>query len=251
MKLSQVGFNWETFGARDPLAAILTEGPATRAAWETEAFFRTGLEEWTRIRARCAELGLGASGARALDFGCGVGRVSRHLLADYEQVDAVDIAESMLRRARELDTGGRIHFLHNAQPHLKLVPDRDYDLVLSLITLQHLPPPYARTFIGELLRKLRPDGTLFFQLPARSHPGSARLVEAGSLKQRLRSLLPPVFLERYRLFRTGRPRMDMFGLPRDEVEHLIGASGGRLVAADEHDDTGGLLPSFRYYVTSG
>jgi len=247
VKLAQVAWNWERFGRQAPLEAILTELPTGAAVWETEAFFDTGRRDWSRIRARLRELGLPCSGARALDFGCGVGRLARHLLADFAQVDALDVSASMLRRGRELNPGERIRFLRNTGPALDLVQDGAYDLVLSHITLQHLPPPLAGRYVEQLLRKTRPGGALFFQLPAESLPHSARLLERRTLKQRLRALLPPTWLERYRYLRSGHARMDMFGLPPAEVEALLEAAGGRLVAADAHDDTGGALPSFRYF----
>ena len=253
MQLGSTTWNWERFAARAPLESILTELPAGAAAWELEGFLRTGRGELERVRARATELGLCFGGERALDFGCGVGRLSLPLLEHYGRVDAVDASAAMLARARELaqesGAGDRVRWVHHRGPDLERLEDGAYDLVFTLLTLQHLPPVHAARFLTELVRKLRPGGTLFAQVPAESHPDSIRLLARSTLKERLRALLPPALLERYRHLRTGRPRMDMFGLPREEVERLVAAAGARLVATDRFDDTGGLLPSYRYFAT--
>lgn len=247
MRLEQVAFNWERFGERDPLGAILTAGPPGAECWDTETFFRTGAQELARLRARCAELGLAFGGTRALDFGCGVGRLTRHLLEDFERADGVDVAASMIERAGQLNPSEDLRFLCNPSADLDLLQADAYDLVLSLITLQHMPPAYARRYIQEFFRKVRPGGTVFFQLPTRSHGRSSALLSGHSLKQRLLSRLPARWVERYRLLRTRRPRMDMFGMPQAEVEALIRSEGGELYAADEVPDAGDLLPSLRYF----
>ena len=87
---------------------------------------------------------------------------------------------------------------------------------------------------------------MVFQLPVESHEHSLRLLRSASWKQRMLSLLPGRWLESYRLFRTRAPRMNMFGLARAEVEAIVDASGGEVLGADEVDDTGGLLKSYRY-----
>ena len=236
-------------GARAPLESILTTTPQGSDRWSQAAFFETGVRELKRIRGRALELGLPFGGARALDFGCGVGRIARPLLAHYDSVDAVDASAAMLALGRALDTSGRVRFVHNTGPRLAGLPDGHYDLAFSLITLQHLPPDHAGRFIAELTRVLRPGGTLFFQLPTECHPSSARLLARETLKEHARALVPPRLLESYRHRRTGHPRMDMFGVPRRVVERIVASAGGRLVAADECDDTGGLLPSLRYFAT--
>ena len=253
MRLDSTTWNWERFGRRAPLEAILTELPTGVAAWQLEAFLETGRVEVERVRSRALELGLPFGGEAALDFGCGVGRLTLPLLAHHARVDGVDASAAMLARARQLaqasGAGDRIRWVHNDAPDLRRLEEGAYDLVLTLLTLQHLPPVHSARFLGELVRKLRPGGTLFAQVPAESHPDSTRLLARSSMKERLRALVPPAVLERYRHARTGRPRMDMFGLPRAEVERLVAAAGGRVVAADRFDDTGGLLPSLRYFVT--
>jgi len=92
-------------------------------------------------------------GDTALDFGCGTGRSTRFLRQLAFEVTGVDIAEDMIRRARQIDPSG----------DYRLVPGDDfstllqsgYDLVLSAFTFDNIPgrENKIRIFrsLGELL----------------------------------------------------------------------------------------------------
>ena len=137
----QLGRHWHAFGERDPLWAVLTL-PGTRAGrWDVEEFFRTGVVEITTLMAALEGLGRPRSRRAALDFGCGVGRVTQALGDVFERVDGVDIAESMLERAREMNRhGSRCRYLHNTSPDLGGLPDGSYDFIYSVYVLQHMDP---------------------------------------------------------------------------------------------------------------
>jgi 2-polyprenyl-3-methyl-5-hydroxy-6-metoxy-1,4-benzoquinol methylase len=55
-----------------------------------------------------AILGEHVRGRKSLDFGCGTGRSTRFLRQHGFEVTGVDIAEDMIRKARELDPSGRL-----------------------------------------------------------------------------------------------------------------------------------------------
>jgi ubiquinone/menaquinone biosynthesis C-methylase UbiE len=75
----------------------------------------------------------------------------------------------MLDVARRIDrTGARCTFVHNDSPDLGRFPDDHVDLVYSVLVLQHLPRPVIDTYLAELLRVLRPDGTAVIQVPTRT-----------------------------------------------------------------------------------
>ena len=76
-------------------------------------------------------------GRRALDFGCGTGRSTRFLRDLGFDVIGVDISDSMLERARELDPEGDYRLVPDgALPGLE--PD-SFDLVLSVFTFDNIP----------------------------------------------------------------------------------------------------------------
>jgi ubiquinone/menaquinone biosynthesis C-methylase UbiE len=104
---------------------------------------------------------------RALDFGCGLGRLTRALSAYYARVDGVDIARSMIGQAQELNIGySRCFFTVNERPDLKLFPDDAFDLIYTNLVLQHMPAKLAEGYIREFVRCTKPGGLTVFQTVA-------------------------------------------------------------------------------------
>ena len=96
---------------------------------------------------------------KALDFGCGVGRITQAMAAAFDSVVGLDIAPGMLAEARRnaADSG-----LTNVEYHSSLDPDGlkplSYDLVHSYIVLQHIPVWTGEPIIEKLINAVRPGG---------------------------------------------------------------------------------------------
>ena len=151
------------------MSAVLTD---PRGNWDRQAFFETGVGEIEGALQRIREVGpLGDQ--RALDFGCGLGRLTQPLASHFYRVDGVDISESMITRGRALNRmGERCVFHVNTRDDLALFPDCCFDFVYSSIVLQHIEPKYARRYIQEFFRVLRPGGKAVFQIPSDPVPAS-------------------------------------------------------------------------------
>lgn len=76
-------------------------------------------------------------GRRALDFGCGTGRSTRFLKKIGFSVVGVDISEDMIRKARQLDSGGDYRLIRDGD--FSQLMNRAYDLVLSAFTFDNIP----------------------------------------------------------------------------------------------------------------
>jgi len=165
--LAGVHTGWETLGAVDPLWAIRTDPSRRGGAWHVDDLFETGEREVAFTMARLATLGVPRRRSRALDFGCGVGRVTQALASEYALVVGVDVAASMIERARALDrSGGRVRYVQNTEPDLGRFDDRDFDLVYSKLVLQHMPPALGLAYLAELARLVGPGGALVVQVPS-------------------------------------------------------------------------------------
>src|SRR5437867_2168868 len=95
MSIRRVRTQWEDLARTDPLWAILSD-PAKRGnRWDEQQFFHTGEEEIREVLRHIGSLGLRLRHARALDFGCGVGRLTQALAGRFTETHGVDISPSM------------------------------------------------------------------------------------------------------------------------------------------------------------
>jgi SAM-dependent methyltransferase len=93
-----------------------------------------------------AILGEHVRGRKSLDFGCGTGRSTRFLRQLGFEVTGVDIAEDMIRKARELDPSGDYRLVQRDDVQSEDVPGDDltalqsgaYDLVLAAFTFDNI-----------------------------------------------------------------------------------------------------------------
>jgi SAM-dependent methyltransferase len=81
-------------------------------------------------------LGAHVRGRKSIDFGCGTGRSTRFLRQLGFEVTGVDIAEDMIRKARELDPSGDYRLVPGDD--LGAFPSGNYDLVLAAFTFDNI-----------------------------------------------------------------------------------------------------------------
>jgi SAM-dependent methyltransferase len=167
MDLPELQRNWDAFGRSDPLWAILTNPRLRGNKWDPAEFFSTGREDVAAVMNDAARLGVPRERSRALDFGCGVGRLTQ-ALADYvEQAVGVDIAPSMIELARRYNVhGSRCEYVVNDTDNLSRFADGTFDIVYTGRVLQHVAPQYVERYIREFVRVLAPGGYLSFDVPS-------------------------------------------------------------------------------------
>ncbi|MDP9334879.1 MAG: class I SAM-dependent methyltransferase [Actinomycetota bacterium] len=167
MDLDDLQRNWDEFGRRDPYWAIISRPDRRGNRWDLDEFLRTGVDEIDALLAWLRNLGVAVRAGRALDFGCGVGRLTQALARTFAECDGVDIAPSMIERAHELNRfGDRCRYHVNDRDDLALFGDGIFDLVYSVIVLQHIAPEFTAAYLREFTRVLTPGGVLVFQLPS-------------------------------------------------------------------------------------
>ncbi len=162
MDIAALRRNWEALGRSQPMRAILER----RDPWDVEELLATGRE---RVDAILAEPGIARRlhTGRALDFGCGIGRLTQALAERFDEVVGVDIAASMIELANRHNRFPRsCTYILNTDRRLSALDDSSFDFALSLIVLQHVGRDLAVGYIAELLRVLRPGGLAFFQAPS-------------------------------------------------------------------------------------
>jgi SAM-dependent methyltransferase len=111
--------------------------------------------------------------ARALDLGCGDGRLTRELRAT--EVTAADVSGLALARARARLPQARLLEIEPGRP-LPL-PDNAFDLVLIAETLEHVQD--VQTLLSEARRVLRPGGRLALTTPAHGRLAGLEILLRG------------------------------------------------------------------------
>lgn len=98
-------------------------------------------------------------GRKAMDFGCGAGRSTRFLQKLGFEATGVDIAQDMIRKAREIDPGGDYRLI--GEGGVAAAADGSFDLVLSAFTFDNIPTMDRKVrMFGDLLGLLRSGGTV-------------------------------------------------------------------------------------------
>jgi 2-polyprenyl-3-methyl-5-hydroxy-6-metoxy-1,4-benzoquinol methylase len=214
---------WEQLGKSDPYWAVLTNPRMKGGKWDPAAFFATGEQELNSVLQRIKQAGGDLNTDSALDFGCGVGRLSRALAKRFRQITAVDVSTSMLAEARRANQHiDNIAFIHNTATDLSIILDNSIDFVLTSKVLQHMPKDRQQEYIREFCRILRPQGIISMQTQSR--------VNFFSRKGWVYLLAGNHGLHIVHRWRTGTPGiMNVYPIPRRTVLATLQQEGLNII----------------------
>ena len=157
-------------GATEPHWSVLTsERYRAKNIRENETeFYASGSEAVSQFQAAAARCGLDLSSYKAcFELGCGVGRITLWLAQLFPAVTGADISVNHidLAQAAAIRIGTtNISFLNiNKIEQYETLPP--FDVFLSLIVLQHNPPPLIAFILEAILTRLSPGGAAYFQIP--------------------------------------------------------------------------------------
>jgi SAM-dependent methyltransferase len=183
--------DWRELGAKDPYWGVISHPRYRQENLTPQAldeFYGTGTAHIDAVAARVGQLTGRMPSGRALDFGCGVGRLAEAMTRYAQQVTGYDISPGMLELARA--RGGRVSYVGE-------LPAGPFDWINSFIVFQHIPPERGLAILEELLARLAPDGVVSLQVTVwreQAHDWPAwkgwRRLAAPLLKWRWRRRLP-------------------------------------------------------------
>ena len=212
MELKDWQQNWNELGKDDPLWVVISEPSKKGGRWDPKEFFEGGRNEIRGVLADMEKLNVKISFGRVLDFGCGVGRLSQALSHHFNEVHGVDISPSMVGHANGFNQfPGRCTYHINASNSLPMFPANHFDFVYSALVLQHIEPRFAKNYIREFLRVVKPGGTVVFQILQPVF---------------WRGLIPESAIAAYRRLKHGNKAfIGMFGIPGKEMAALLNECG--------------------------
>lgn len=243
MNLNNLQKNWNDFGKKDPLWAILSDPRKKGNKWKIDEFFETGKREIDDVFNVLERKGIDFPRKKALDFGCGVGRLTQALTFYFDEVYGVDIAPSMIHLAQQYNRHTTCKYVLNTKDDLSQFPDSTFNFVYSTITLQHIEPRYTKKYIKEFIRVLSSGGLLLFQLPSEPANNKTRIKRVATY------IVPTKLREVYVRIVTGYSVREMYSMNKAAVVQLIEENNGILIDVIRAQDAGPDWVSFRYYVT--
>lgn len=216
---------WKELARREPYFAVLTDRSFLRSNLDETTrrrFFESGEADVDALLATVRSELPGFTPRSALDFGCGVGRLTIPLARRMTRAVGCDVAQEMLEEA---ETNARSAKLTNVRfvDRLTRLGEQRFDLVCSLIVFQHIPPRVGLEILTQLLRFLAPGGVAAIHFVLR-RPGSL----PRRLGRQLRARLPFVHraLARMEGDDLGLPYMQMNAYDgRQIVRRIIDATG--------------------------
>jgi SAM-dependent methyltransferase len=186
---------WERFARENAEWYILTE-ERFRDGADTAAFYASGEESARDLYQRVAALLPGQQ--RAVEIGCGVGRLTFPHAGIFDHIHAVDVSPTMLQRLRDRDGGsGKVR---------TFLPEEGWDeaaaadYCYSIMVFQHIPEEAVIVdYLQRIATTLKPGGIA--QLHFDTRPATISYL----LRNRLPDCLLP-FSQRPGLRRIRRKR---------------------------------------------
>jgi SAM-dependent methyltransferase len=150
--------DWRALGRSEPYWGVLSQPDflSENITPETiEAFYAGGRPYIDEIVGRLTAATGSPPRGRALDFGCGVGRLTEAMARRVDEVVGLDVSQGMLEVARQ--RGGKATYVDTLPQGLT------FDWINSFIVFQHIPPERGETILADLLGRLNPDGAVSLQ----------------------------------------------------------------------------------------
>lgn len=156
--------SWNKLGEYNSFWAVLSN----KKEWNKKEFFDTGKTDIKQaldvLKSNDIEINFKGT---ALDFGCGVGRLTQALGKYFKKAVGVDIAASMIKQAKYLNKLKNVSFKHVTSGDLSDFKNSSVDFIYTDIVLQHMSNSYTKKYIKEMHRILKSKGVLVFQLPSK------------------------------------------------------------------------------------
>lgn len=168
---------WEKFGRQEPYFGVLAHEKFTarKIGENRDEFFASGRWTVSRMLKRYEKHFGPLQPKRALDHGCGVGRLTLPLAEQFAEVVALDVSPSMLdeARANAAQSGVQNAAFSLADDHLSNAPGQ-FDFVNSYMVLQHVRVRRGLGILSRLVSKVRPGGGFQIHFSTRTDPLRSR-----------------------------------------------------------------------------
>jgi ubiquinone/menaquinone biosynthesis C-methylase UbiE len=162
----QLQTTWNNFGEVEPFWSVLTNpeyGYNNINEDLIKNFYDTGIGTVDFMETILQENGYTFNNKIVLDFGCGVGRLTKACLNLASECYGMDISENHLNVARK-NVPEAQYFLVEDYNQLPKLPNNP-DIIISIMVLQHVRPDLIEHYINLLLKTLNVNGVALLHIP--------------------------------------------------------------------------------------
>jgi ubiquinone/menaquinone biosynthesis C-methylase UbiE len=234
--LTRLAINWELLAKSDPLWAILSAPDKKENKWDVNEFLQTGKREIDGLIDYLQKAYDFKNWQSALDFGCGIGRLTLSLADYFDTSVGIDISDTMISLAEHIaeerrpTIKGKIQYVLNKSNMLPF-DNESFDLIYSSIVLQHMDKNNALYYIYEFVRVLKKGGFAVFQAPSRCLTTPGEKFES------------PIETP------SGKAIIEMNLIPINAVIDAVYQGGGKIMEIKKDYSATEVFESFKYYVS--
>ncbi|HKK56287.1 class I SAM-dependent methyltransferase [Marinobacter sp.] len=213
---------WSMLGDTEPYWSVITSDKfrANKIKEHMEAFLTSGRSnvKWMKNIAKRNGIDLGKQ-QTCFELGCGVGRLTLPLSEVFHHVTGYDISPGNLAECDALvKAQGKRNITTKLLARIEdLKSAPEFDVLFTVIVLQHNPPPVQKYILDILLTKIRPNGIAYFQLP---------------------TFIPDYKFTARTYLRTKPQSMEMHAVPMRDVLELLREHGFQVLEVLQDPFTG-------------
>jgi len=251
MSIKSTKSTWERWAAVDPVYGIINlRGKSLFVDKDQAEFFSTGRSDVEKVVEDLSDCQLMLRGQTAVDFGCGIGRITQNLSRYFGQVIGVDISSMMIEIARRLNNNPNVTYLGTESTSLGFLKSGSVDFIFCLYVLQHNDLEDVWRLLEQFYRILKPGGLAYFQIPdSRKYAGFVNLIRSKTrFRTRLFGLFEILGLANHFIYRRLglSPPLKMTCISKDQITQRLEQFGGKVVSVLERRDAGNEFLSYRY-----
>ncbi len=182
--------DWHRFGELDPYYGVLSSEELKNdnlTEEKKEAFFASGDRHIQICFDIVSKLFNFHPGGRALDFGCGVGRLTCAMAPHFSEVVGLDISPGMLTEARiQSKKRGWNNIVYDLSTEESRFAPNTYDFVHTYLVLQHIPVAKGEYIIKKMIASLKVYGIGAIHLTYDTSQGAI----AARCREAIKNFLP-------------------------------------------------------------
>lgn len=154
---------WDSCAQDNAMRHIATDD------WQSEeVFHKCGERDLTNLLSNLDEEILTGNNKRALEIGCGIGRLLKPFAMRYPELElfGVDVSEEMVSKGRQrLNEFENIKLFRTGGKDLCMFDDNSFHFIYSYVVFQHIPRKFVHNYFKEVARIIDKDGCFVFQMP--------------------------------------------------------------------------------------